>query len=321
MRLNASFAGLAGCEPRGKMSAGVRTVPVTAMVAAYQRVDKTLRTLQQISRCDPAPAEILVHVDGNAVACAEAIRTWNPAIRVIVSEANLGPGGGRNKLVRAAQHPVVASFDDDSHPIDADYFQRLLVLFADYPEAAILSAQLFHHGEAVLADRPEAAWVSDFVGAGCAYRRDQFLQTGGYVPLPTAYGMEEVDLALRLHAQGGRILHSHWLRVAHETDRSHHADPEVTAASVANLALLSYLRYPPTFWPIGAVQVMNRIFWLASHGRRLGIASGVMRIPSLLREHRQYRGRLPARAVGSYLALRRRPQAVSPNVGVGRGGT
>jgi GT2 family glycosyltransferase len=303
------------------MSAGVRTVPVTAMVAAYQRVDKTLRTLQQISRCDPAPAEILVHVDGNAVACAEAIRTWNPAIRVIVSEANLGPGGGRNKLVRAAQHPVVASFDDDSHPIDADYFQRLLVLFADYPEAAILSAQLFHHGEAVLADRPEAAWVSDFVGAGCAYRRDQFLQTGGYVPLPTAYGMEEVDLALRLHAQGGRILHSHWLRVAHETDRSHHADPEVTAASVANLALLSYLRYPPTFWPIGAVQVMNRIFWLASHGRRLGIASGVMRIPSLLREHRQYRGRLPARAVGSYLALRRRPQAVSPNVGVGRGGT
>ena len=37
--------------------------------------------------------------------------------------------------------------------------------------------------------------MADFSGGGCAYRKTRYLEIGGYVPIPTAYGMEEVDLA------------------------------------------------------------------------------------------------------------------------------
>lgn len=281
------------------------SAPITAIVTAYQRVDEVLATLRVLNACVPPPAEILVHVDGNQTGCAAAIRAAFPGIAVILSEQHLGPGGGRNKLIAAAANAIVASFDDDSYPIDRDHFGRLEILFNQFPTAAVIDARVFHLHQRVEPDAPSAEWVADFSGGACAYRRDQFLRTGGYVPLPTAYGMEEVDLGLRLHAIGGRVLRSSWLRVFHNTDLARHADPEVTSASVANLALLAYLRYPIALWAVGAGQCLNRIQWLLRNGRRRGVVGGLTRIPAEILKHRRERDPLPARVVRSYLALRR----------------
>ncbi len=284
-----------------------RVIPIAAMVSAYRRVDQTLCTLRTLEACDPRPAEILVHVDGNQTACADAIRSAHPGARVFVSRMIVGPGGGRNTMVAAATQPLVASFDDDSYPIDRDYFDRVVQVFARFPDASVVGAHVYHRHESLAPDENAAQWVADFSGCGCAYRRDHFLETGGYVPLETAYGMEEVDLALRLHARGRRVLQTPWLRVGHDTDLGHHNEPEVTSASVANLALLTYLRYPPTLWVVGAAQFFRRIWWLLGHGRWRGILRGVMRIPALLRAHTKARSIVPASAVWSYLQLRRRP--------------
>ena len=127
------------------------------------------------------------------------------------------------------------------------------------------------------------------------------------MPLPVAYGMEEVDLAIRLHARGARILTTPWLRVFHNTDLKRHGDPKVTAGSIANLALLAYLRYPVSFWGLGVGQCANRLLWLIRHGRRRGILKGVTMIPAHLRANRRYRLPVSKRAVRSYLALRRAP--------------
>jgi GT2 family glycosyltransferase len=284
--------------------------PVTAVVTAYQRVEQTLATLASLEQCSPAPAEILVHVDGNEQRCADAIRQAHPAVRVLVSEGHVGPGGGRNRLLAEAANDLVASFDDDSYPIDRDYFARLAGVFDRFPDAAVVSAQITHHGQQTGADAKVAEWVSDFSGCGCAYRRQRFLSIGGYVPLVTAYGMEEVDFALQLHAQGGRVLHTPWLRVYHDTDLARHADAEVTSASIANLALLTYLRYPATMWGVGAIQCVNRVVWLLGHGRRRGVLQGIARVPALLRKHRAARRVVSAGALRSYLRLRRQPVAV-----------
>lgn len=295
----------------GPLSAvdGSRTVPITAIVTAFERVPQTVETLRRLRACHPVPAQLIVHVDGNQQQCAAAIRQADPLAEVIVSEGSVGPGGGRNRLLAAAGYPIVASFDDDSWPLDVDYFQRLLVLFDRYPTAAVIGARIFHRGEARHEARDEAEWRADFVGAGCAYRRDVFLATGGYVPLPSAYGMEEVDLSLRLHAQGQRILHSNWLRVEHDTDLSHHASAGVTAASIANIALLTCLRYPASLWIVGLAQGLNRIWWLVRHGRRQGVVRGIASIPRSVHMHWARRTPLPARAVRSYLRLRRHPRA------------
>lgn len=289
------------------MSPIPETVGVSAIVTAYDRVEQTLEALRRLRACRPQPAEVLVHVDANADDCAEAIRRSGLADRVLVSDVRVGPGGGRNRLMAAARHPIVASFDDDSWPIDADYFLRLVTLFGRHAGAGVIGACLFHRGEARREARDVAVPRADFVGAGCAYRRDVFLAAGGYVPLPIAYGMEEVDLSLRLHAQGWHILHSDWLRVEHDTDLSHHSAPETTAASVANVALLTFLRYPVHLWPLGLFQYVKRLWWLVGEGRHRGVLAGVLRTPRHLVRYRGHRRPLPSAAVRSYLRLRRRP--------------
>jgi GT2 family glycosyltransferase len=280
---------------------------VAAIVTAFQRIDLTLATLRKLEDCVPPPAEILVHVDGNQQACAVAIRQAHPAVQVLISESNAGPGGGRNRLIAATTQALVASFDDDSYPIDADYFSRVAELFRLFPEASVIGASVYHRDEAIAPDTRTAAWVADFAGGACAYRRGEFLESGGYVPVETAYGMEEVDLALRLHATGGRVLQTPWLRVFHDTDRARHADPAVTAASIANIALLAYLRYPTWLWAVGVGQGLNRIAWLLGHGRRRGVVSGLAGIPAVLRQYATARRQVTAAALFSYLRLRRHP--------------
>jgi GT2 family glycosyltransferase len=251
----------------------------------------------------------LVHVDANRRNCEQAIRKAFPNVRVLLTEEQVGPGGGRNKLVEAAKFEFVASFDDDSYPIDADYFARAAKLFGQFPEAAVICAALYHVGEAIDLDERSAQWTADFSGGACIYRRQAFLDAGGYVPLPVAYGMEEVDLAIRLHSRGGRILTTHWLRVFHNTNLERHADPRVTAGSIANLALLAYLRYPVTLWVVGMGQCANRLLWLLRHGRRRGILKGVTMIPAHLWANHRYRLPVSKGALRSYLALRRAPIA------------
>jgi GT2 family glycosyltransferase len=280
---------------------------ISAIVTAYERIEQTLATLKVLQSCTPAPDEILVHVDGNRVECADAIREAFPDVRVWLSDEQVGPGGGRNKLLAEVTHDLVASFDDDSYPIDSDYFARAQELFAKHEDASVIGAALYHRGETIALDERKAEWTADFCGGASIFRRSAFLAAGGYVPLAVAYGMEEVDLALRLHSRGGKILTSSWLRVFHDTDLQRHGDPGVTAGSIANLALLAYLRYPVSLWFVGFGQCANRVVWLLRHGRRRGIWTGVTMIPAHLRAHRQYRLPLAVRDVKSYLALRRAP--------------
>lgn len=284
---------------------------ISAIVTAYERIEQTLATLRIIQSCTPPPDEILVHVDANQRNCEQAIRDAFPAVRILRSDEQIGPGGGRNKLVDAAQCEFVASFDDDSYPIDADYFARAAKLLAQFPDAAVICAALYQVGEVIELDQQNAAWTADFSGAACLYRRQVFLNAGGYVPLPVAYGMEEVDLALRLHARGDRILTTRWLRVFHNSDLRHHADPRITASSIANLALLAYLRYPAMLWIVGMGQCANRLLWLLRHGRRRGIVKGVTMIPAHLWANHHYRLPVSGGALRSYLALRRAPIAQS----------
>jgi GT2 family glycosyltransferase len=201
----------------------------------------------------------------------------------------------------------VASFDDDSYPLDPDFFARLLELARKFPEAAVFTAAVFHPGETIEAAPPTCRWVADFSGGACVYRRHWFGRTAGYVPLPLAYGMEETDLALRLHAVGGRILHCNQLRVFHDNDRTGHAAAHITAASIGNLALLTYLRFPPAMWPVGAIQILRRLLWLQRHRRRRGILAGIAMTPFHLWRHRAYRAPVAPAALRSYFRLRRAP--------------
>lgn len=290
-----------------------KTCPITVGIPTYRRLDKLRLSLEKILECDPQPDELIMHIDANDSITENWIQNNYPNIKIIKSIIQVGPGGGRNKIIAKAQNSIVASFDDDSYPLDKDYFARLETLFVQFPNVAVIGANIFHIGEDIKPDTLAAFWTADFVGCGCAYRREVFLETTGYVCLPLAYGMEETDLSLRLHAMGWKILTSDWLRVFHNTELKHHLDSRITAASISNQALLTYLRYPISLWGLGTVQCLNRIFWLVRHGRYRGILQGIASIPTLLWQNKQERQDLPYEAVLSYLHLRKQKLAVQLN--------
>lgn len=279
---------------------------VTAIIAACAREEKTLDSIQRILKCAPPPAEVLVHVDGGNERLANRIKEQIPGVKVLLSHAHVGPGGARNILVQSASHPFVASFDDDSYPVNQDYFAVIISEFEKYPHAAVLGAVV---RDIYFPEGPPAPFThraAAFVGCGCVYRRSAFLSTSGFVPLKLAYGMEEVDLSMRFHASGGIIVQSSRLAVQHDTDMTHRFTPDVNAAVTSNAALLIFLRYPIALWPLGLMQFCKIVVGLLREGRGNGILRGIFNILSHLYRHRQYRKTLTVRELTSFIALRRR---------------
>ena len=285
--------------------------PVSVVIPTYHRAEMLIKTIKKILACDPVPAEIIVHVDGNDRQSENAIRQNFDDVKILLSSINIGPGGGRNRLIATASHEIVASFDDDSYPLDEDYFSRLLEIFNLHSEASIIAATIYEQNQSIKADLKQAIWTASFAGCGCAYKKSDFLATDGYLKLPLAYGAEEVDLAIQLYAQGKKILKTDWLRVYHDTCHHHHQKSAINAASIANIALLGYIRYPWLMWGKTLLQVGNRVVYALQKHRNAGILRGILSIPGKLWCYRHYRKPTSLSVIRQYLHLRKNPVSIS----------
>ena len=276
---------------------------ISVVIPTYCRVSKLKICLETIQSCEFPSSEVLVHIDfGDEETEAFLQDSRYPRVRWIMSDRRQGPGGGRNRLIQEAKSPLIASFDDDSCPLDPNYFQIATEIFAAHPQAAVLSAQEIRPKTTPPDPNSPIQPVSCFQNCACLIRRDAFLQTRGYLPLRYAYGMEEADVALQLLDLGWQILDVPQLRVFHDTELSHHASPAINAAHITNTALRVYLRYPPSHWPLGIAQVLNRVKYAAFSARRYdGILQGLAQIPPTLWKYRKQRN--PVKA--STLALSR----------------
>lgn len=277
--------------------------PVSVIVPACKKPEALAKTLMRIQECQPAPDEILVHADGSDPQILSLLEREFPSVKVLQSSSLLGPGGSRNKLVKAARNELVANFDDDSFPATKNYFARVIEDARLFPEAAIISAAS-HEAEWQVPGFLQIAVAS---GCGCVFRKSWFERTTGFVPLRIAYNMEEVDVGLKLHAIGGAIVHDPDLRVIHDHPWRERVDPEINGAVLANTALLAYLRYPWWLMPLGFLQVFLLLVRLASRGAFAGLWNGLQAIPSYLLEHRHFREPKPGLAVLSWLLLKRHP--------------
>lgn len=288
-------------------------IAISAIVPACQRVGELRKTLLRIQSCDPPPAEILVHADGSGANVLDLVQSEFPSVRLLLSVCSLGPGGSRDRLIREARHTWIANFDDDSYPLDAGYFGSVLKAVDASPHSAVFSASTFHQDHQIPLPSPSAHHlnVPVFSGCGCVYNKIWYERTRGYVPVPVAYGMEEVDLSLQLHALGGVILEVPRLRVYHKDPYATRPSDDALAYSIANIALLGFLRYPVILWPLVPLQLLSRIVWAVRQGWTQGLWRGVRMIPGHLRLYARYRAPVPATKVISWLLHRHsRPASV-----------
>lgn len=278
--------------------------PVTALIPTWNRPTLLRQTLERILNCHPVPDEILIHVDaGDEQTCPQLTNRFQHRVRFIKSTSRQGPGGGRNHLVRAARNEILASFDDDSYPLDTDYFARAIALMNQHPAAAVLAAAVNWRGQQPISGSREPRSIRVFENCGCIMRRSAFLQTKGYLPLRLAYGMEETDLALQLLDHGYMLLLCPQLRVFHDICPDRHADAAINAAHIRNTALLAWLRYPKRYWPLGLAQTIRRVAYAIRKKRFQGIAAGLISIPEACWETRKLRQPVRSTTIRLYRSL------------------
>src|SRR6266540_4303850 len=266
-----------------------RTAPIAVIIPTYKRGMAVLSVLERVALCDPKPTEVWVHVDLADGLLERELNQSFPEVRVLLSQTRVGPGGGRHRCLLSCNTPYAVSFDDDSYPVDADFFARVEQLFSQHPKAAIFGASIWHRHEPTKGRNKMLVRVPNYVGCGHAIRLAAYRQVRGYLPLPRAYGMEESDLSLQLFAAGWQIYASGELRVFHDTDLNHHQSADVTAAVIANVGLYAFLNYPINAWGWGILQLANKVAYCIRRGRLRGVCTGLLSIPRNCYCNRKYR--------------------------------
>ena len=278
--------------------------PVAVVIPTYNRGSAVVSVLEKVLACDPQPAEIWVHIDQNDGVLERHLIERFPGIHILTSTGRLGPGGGRHRCLLACGAPYAVSLDDDSWPVDTDFFAAIDPLFSSYPRAAIIGASIWHRAEAEIRRSHGVRRVASYVGCGHAVRVAAYRDIRGYLARPMAYAIEESDVGLQLYVKGWQVFSAEELRVYHDTDRTHHEAAEVTASTITNLALLAFLHYPAIDLGRGAAQVANRVAYSVRRGRIRGVASGVGGIVTECYRNRALRAPIRHEVLMEYLKLR-----------------
>lgn len=288
-----------------------KTIPISVAVPAFRRLEQLRMTLTRLQSCDPQPTEILVHLDGNNSELRALVERKFSNVRLLYSSKLIGPGGARNRLMREAVCSWVAHFDDDSFPADNDFFARAWELISQHADAAVFAATILP----MESRDPQGRWLQVlYFGCGHLMNRNWFLRTKGYLPLPVAYNLEEVDVSIQLHDLGGVCLQSGNLRVFHDHPVPLRETEDTQVAMLINTILFPLLRYPLPLLPQAFGSIMRRLFRLALSGEWRVILRSLGALPAAIHHYLPLRVPVRTATAWSWLLLRRVPLRVAPAV-------
>lgn len=196
-------------------------------------------------------------------------------IKIMDMPENLGCGPARHEGLLAAKYDKVMMLDDDALVLDGSDVHHCLDRLPDY--AIVQGVILADESGARRRHEQPFKWrknrkgdheVSYFIGANHFIHRPQFLRAGGYIG--TTYWFEELELSLRLLAQGGRLLFTDRFRVHHLQAQAQRQDRVEQAHSMIKTRNRIAVEYFPF-----AVSMVCQIVWnikLLPKTRRLSFA-------------------------------------------------
>ncbi len=177
--------------------------------------------------------ELLVVDDGSQDATAAQVQAWmarHPAYQVrLVQQANAGPAAARNHGAQLAQAPLLLFTDADCAPTPT-WIATLIAAFADPSVAGAKGTYLSTQPEWVarfvqteyedrydrMAGQPQIDFIDTY---SAAYRRDIFLENGGFDPIFTTASVEDQEFSFRLAQKGYHLLFNPLAKVVHFHDR------------------------------------------------------------------------------------------------------
>ena len=188
----------------------------------FEELKKTLHILQKYM--DGDRHEILVFLDGCTDGSEKLLKIF-PRVKWAISEISLGASKARSILYKKARGKIFYGFDDDSHPLQADFIQISELLFAKNSNLGIIAFKeikgLFatdHNIPQEMLDIKEDYLVNDFLGCGFAIKKEVYDKTQGFPVWIDIYG-EEVCVAMETLDLGYDILFTHKVMVNHRTQK------------------------------------------------------------------------------------------------------
>src|SRR5205807_9239792 len=124
-----------GKLPLDSMTTHQKTAPVSAVMPAYNAAPFIREAIESVFAQTVAPAEFFVVDDGSTDDTARIAESMG--VRVI-SQANAGLPGARNRCVREASQPWVAFIDQDDL-WEAEKIERQMEIASANPELGIIS--------------------------------------------------------------------------------------------------------------------------------------------------------------------------------------
>lgn len=272
----------------------IRTAPhpkISVVILTHNRVGEVLRTLAHMSALAEQPA-LLVIDNGSSDGTASRIAEAFPHVRVIRLPRNIG-AAARNVGVRAVETPYVAFCDDDTTWAPGA-LARACDLLDAWPGIAVLTAHVLVGEErrddsacAMMDASPlpsrglPGKAVLGFLAGACVFRRETFLESGGYEPR-FLIGGEEALLAIDLVSRGHVIVYTRSLTVYHHPSTRRNAT-ERQRHLVRNALWVAWLRRPLASAFARTVDILARAgataaFW--------GFVDAVRELPWVLRRRR-----------------------------------
>ncbi len=175
-------------------------ISATVVIPTKNRKEILCETLASLLRQSVA-LEILVLDDGSTDGTADEVRQKFPGVRLLRDEQSRGPTVQRNRGAALATSAILLTIDDDVTMPSPHTVAQTLEAF-DHPRVGAVTIPFINIlqspktlSAAPSKDKIYAAY--DFYGGMVAFRREAFLQVGGYEALYFMH-VEEPDLSIRL---------------------------------------------------------------------------------------------------------------------------
>lgn len=196
--------------PAIRADEAVETIPVSVVIAAYNREDMLRRAIASVRAQRVAPEEIVVVDDASADATAAVAEELGA--RVVRHPENRGESAARNSAIAAATQPWIAVLDSDDEWLPwhlANLWERradhVLVSGASLRCGPDPDADRVHGtagaGDQLLRSPADLLFPENVVpGSGVMLRRDVVLAVGGYDE--HMLRCEDLDLLVRCLERG-----------------------------------------------------------------------------------------------------------------------
>ena len=233
-----------------------------------RRADLT-RTLREIARLDPPPAEIIIAADGCTDGTPEFVAKEHPQARLLTHAEARGSIPSRNEMAAACASDVFLSLDDDSYPIEADFLSRLARMFTENPALAVASfPQRTDEFPATLTqtDFGPPHFTGSYANSGAAIRRTVFAALGGY-PDFFQHAYEEPDFALRCCAAGWQVRQETALTIRHHFTSAQRNEIRTHHRHARNELWSVLMRCPaPQLFAVALFRIVRQAGYAASRG-------------------------------------------------------